>query len=306
MSFFPVPTDVSTQVWARLPDRFRKPRRTAWADANKGGASIDSFLEGPCFDRAGNLYVTDIPFGRVFRITADGTWELVVEYDGWPNGMAVSPQGEFVIADYRNGIMRLDVARGSVEPLLPTVRSEGFKGVNDLVFARNGDLYFTDQGQTGMHDPSGRVYRLAANGRLDCLLHNGPSPNGIALSTDESVLFVALTRANQIWRAPLGPDSSLSKVCVFVQLPGGISGPDGLAVDADNGLAICDPGHGCVWLVNRLGEPQHRVRSCAGLTLTNLAYGGPSLGRLFITDSLTGQILVAEAPVKGHRAISHV
>ena len=55
--------------FTRLPDRFRKKRRTAWADANAAGMELDSFLEGPSFDRAGNLYVTDIPFGRIFRIT---------------------------------------------------------------------------------------------------------------------------------------------------------------------------------------------------------------------------------------------
>ena len=55
--------------------------------------------------------------------------------------------------------MVLDTASGKVTPLIETVRTEGFKGVNDLHFGANGDLYFTDQGQTGLHDPTGRVYR---------------------------------------------------------------------------------------------------------------------------------------------------
>jgi gluconolactonase len=45
--------------------------------------------------------------------------------------------------------------------------------------ASNGDVYFTDQGQTGLHDPTGRVYRLAPDGRLDCLIDTGISPNGL-------------------------------------------------------------------------------------------------------------------------------
>ena len=57
---------------------------------------------------------------------------------------------------------------------------------------------FTDQGQTGVTDPTGRVYRLSPNGKLDCLLSNGNSPNGLVLSIDEKVLFVAMTRANQV------------------------------------------------------------------------------------------------------------
>ena len=48
------------------------PRRTAWADANQGGREIDCFLEGPSFDRQGRLYVTDIPYGRIFRVSRGG------------------------------------------------------------------------------------------------------------------------------------------------------------------------------------------------------------------------------------------
>src|SRR5690606_4759606 len=77
-----------SEVWTRMPAAFCKPRRTDWADANRGGAWLGSFLEGPSFDRAGNLYVADIPHGRIFRIDAAAGWTLVAEYDGWPNGTA--------------------------------------------------------------------------------------------------------------------------------------------------------------------------------------------------------------------------
>ena len=60
LSFRP-PEIIEARVLTRLPDAFREPRRTDWVDANKPGHVIDSFLEGPVFDRAGNLYVTDIP-----------------------------------------------------------------------------------------------------------------------------------------------------------------------------------------------------------------------------------------------------
>ena len=69
MTFFAPPRRVETEVFTRLPDRFRRARRTAWSDHNRGGQAVDSFLEGPAFDRPGRLYVTDIPFGRVFRVS---------------------------------------------------------------------------------------------------------------------------------------------------------------------------------------------------------------------------------------------
>ena len=54
---------------------------------------------------------------------------------------------------------------GKVTPYLVRANVERFKGVNDLFFAANGDLYFTDQGLTGLHDPTGRVFRVRPNGR---------------------------------------------------------------------------------------------------------------------------------------------
>ena len=59
--------------------------------------------------------------------------------------------------------------------------------MNDLFFAANGDLFFTDQGQTGLQDPTGRVYRLEAAGRLTCLIDTVPSPNGIVVAPDMSL-----------------------------------------------------------------------------------------------------------------------
>ena len=190
-------------------------------DANQGGRGIDSFLEGPSFDRQGRLYVTDIPYGRIFRVSSEGTWELVSEYDGWPNGLKIHRDGRVFITDYKRGIMLLDPASGTVTPFLETAASESFKGVNDLVFAPSGNLYFTDQGQTGMHDPTGRVWKLTPDGRLTCLVNTIPSPNGIVVDAEESFLLVAVTRANQIWRVPLPTSGLTTKVGIFSHLHGG-------------------------------------------------------------------------------------
>jgi len=64
---------VPATEWSRMPEKFRRKRKSTWADANAPPVQeLESFLEGPSFDRAGNLYVTDIPFGRVFRISPAG------------------------------------------------------------------------------------------------------------------------------------------------------------------------------------------------------------------------------------------
>lgn len=303
---FPVPADIATEVFADMPAALRaRGRRSAWTEG-RHQTDLDGFLEGPAFDRAGNLYVVDIPYGRVLRITPDARWSVVVEYDGWPNGLKIHRDGRIFIADHKNGLMVLDPQSGRIETLLRGAYREGFKGLNDLTFAANGDLYFTDQGQTGLEDPSGRVYRVTAGGRVDCLMHNIPSPNGLVLSRDERTLFVAVTRAKQVWQLPLQEDGPPRKVGVYINVVGGLGGPDGLAIDAEGGLAVAHPSMGSVWLFDKMAVPTHRIRTCAGQSLTNIAYGGADGRSLFITESSTCKILRARVPVPGHTMFAHL
>ncbi len=300
------PEEIKTEVFARLPDKFRrKDPDNAWSLVNRRGLVADSFIEGPSFDRDGNLYIVDIPYGRIFRISPAGEFTLVAEYDGEPNGLKIARDGRIIITDYRHGLMTLDPASGKVTSILERRWSERFKGVNDLVFAGNGDIYFTDQGQTGMHDPTGRVYRLRVDGALDQIVNNVPSPNGLVLNGSGHILYVAATRGNAIWRLPLMPDGTASKVGIFIQLSGSLGGPDGLAMDEQDNLAIAHAGLGTVWIFSRLGEPLYRIRSCQGLATTNVAYGGPDNKHLYITESETGCVLVARVPVAGRIMASH-
>ncbi len=300
--WFTPPAVIPARLFAALPEGLRRPRPNAWADANRGGAAIDSFLEGPCFDAAGALHVTDIPYGRIFRIDAAGKrWDLLAEYEGWPNGMAFSaapaPGGALLVTDYRHGLLSLDPATGAMTPVLETVLSEGFKGLNDLVVAADGAVLFTDQGQTGLQDPAGRVWRLSADGaRLDRLIGNGPSPNGIALSHAGTHCYVAMTRSCEVWRFALRRDAVVGKAQCFCRIPAGASGPDGLAVDAHERLFVANPGHGQVWMVDPHGVILARI-DCTGFGrhVTNCAFA-PDGRTLFMTESGSGRVLVAEIP----------
>ena len=290
------------RAFTSLPAKFRKKRRTAWSGPNRAGAAVDSFLEGPSFDRQGSLWCVDIPFGRIFRISAKGEWELAVQYDGWPNGLKIHKDGRIFIADYRRGLMVLDPKSGRIESLLATAFSESFKGLNDLHFADNGDLYFTDQGQSGIADPSGRVWRFRTNGELQRLVNNAPSPNGITLNGKNSQVYVAITRAQQIWRLPLMAGGTPSKSGVAIQLSGGHAGPDGIEMDAEDGLLVCHLGVG-IWRFDANCLPTHLAHAGKNHRLmTNIAFRGKTL---YITDSMNGEILTAEMPVAGKKMFAH-
>ena len=291
------PRLIETKVFSAMPEPFRrKGVRSDWADANRPGQPTDSFIEGPSFDAEGNLYIVDIPFGRIFRLSPDRNWTLVVEYDGWPNGLKIGSDGRILVADYMHGIMELDARAGRMRPVLTARNSESFKGCNDLHLAGNGDIYFTDQGQTGLHDPTGRVYRLSPDGRLACLIDTGVSPNGLVLDPSESVLFVAMTRDNAVWRMPFMKDGSVSKVGRFCSLFGP-SGPDGLTMDAKGRLFVAHASLGHVFVFAPNGEAIARIKSCAGQSCTNVAIGGAKRDRLYITESVTGTVMVADIGV---------
>jgi gluconolactonase len=289
---FAAPPAIDARVFARVP-----------------GARL---LEGPSFDRAGNLYVTDIPNGRVVRISTDGRVAQVAEYDGEPNGLKIHRDGRIFIADHKHGLLVLDPAAGRVSVVLDRPYAERFKGLNDLLFARNGDLYFTDQGESDLRDPTGRLYRLRAGGGLDCLLDNVPSPNGLVLTPDESILYLAVTRGNAVWRVPLQTLGGLGvgrlglgRVGVWLQLSGGM-GPDGMAMDVEGRIAVAHPGMGSVWVFNRIGEPVRRIRCSEGIRPTNVAFGGPDRKTIFITEAESGTVQTAELDVPGCPMYSHL
>jgi gluconolactonase len=302
---FTPPPDLQTEVFARLPKHLEiTDRHSDWLAGRLHG-ELTSFLEGPSFDREGNLYCVDIPYGRILRVSPAGEFSVAAEYDGEPNGLKIHRDGRIFIADQKHGIVVLEPGTSAVKPYIIRANLERLKGPNDLIFSHKGDLYFTDQGQTGWQDPTGRLFCRRADGTLVLLLSGIPSPNGLVLSTDESTIYLAVTRANAIWSIPLTRSGAVGRVGTFIQLSGG-GGPDGLAIDQDGNLFVAHTGMGSVWGFNPVGEPIWRIRSCAGRSTTNLAFGGPERKSLYITESSTGTILKAALPVPGRVMFSHL
>ncbi|MEW5420961.1 SMP-30/gluconolactonase/LRE family protein [Amorphus sp. 3PC139-8] len=290
-------------VATTIPSEHHRSEKNVWIDVQFHGKPAPVFLEGPSFDREGNLWLVDIPWGRLFKITPEGHIHCELDYDGQPNGLAIHKDGRIFIADCKNGILVFDPASKQLETFLDRILLQPFKGPNDLTFASNGDLYFTDQGQTGLHDPTGRVFRVRASGHVECLIDNVPSPNGLVLNAAEDTLFLAVTRDNAIWRVPLVHDGLTTKVGVFIQMSGG-GGPDGLAMDSAGNLLVCHVGLGSIWVFNSIGEPIERLKTPdGGLMTTNCAFGGPDNRHLYVTEGLN--VLTTEMAQPGRRLYSH-
>lgn len=300
---FAPPPVKETRVFAQLPaelDLSASKRRSAWLENRPvHGAAVSAFLEGPAFSPAGVLHCVDIAYGRILRIDGDGRFSVAVEYDGAPNGMQFHADGRCFVTDHKRGLLAGRPEDGALTTVLADAFGEGFRGLNDIAFAHNGDIYFTDQGQSGLQDPCGRLFRLDRFGKLELLLSNIPSPNGLTLNRAENAVFVSVTRANQIWKVPFGRGGHIAKVGVFLNLSGG-GGPDGVAMDQDDNLYVAAPILGCVWVFSPAGEPLWRIQSCVkGRMTTALAFGGPERKTLFITEAATSAILIAEVDTPG-------
>ena len=297
---FSAPLSLTTDTAFELPSYlYESGIGNAWVDAHLQGRDITSYLDAPCFDTQGNLWVVDIPFGRIFRITSSGEWDLIVKYDGWPSGLCFHPDGRLIIADARHGLLALDVTERQIKPFLTHTQSQRFKGVKEVIFSRDGDCYFSDPGQTGLQDASGAVYRLTADGSVQRLLDSVPNPRGLALNHAESILFIAAAADNAIWQAPL-VDADVSKVGKFIQMTGGMgsgAGPNGIASDSDNHLFIAHNGLGAVWQFDKRGEPKYRIDSSRGDWTTNVAFDPKEPRNLFITEAQTGTVLKAILPL---------
>src|SRR5947199_10037643 len=106
------PRPIETKIFSAMPAEFRRKVRTDWADANRPGAPTDCFIEGPSFDASGNLYIVDIPFCRIFKISPDKKWTLGVEYDVCPDGLKIDATGRILVHHHMPGIMQLDARVG--------------------------------------------------------------------------------------------------------------------------------------------------------------------------------------------------
>jgi gluconolactonase len=297
-------TGVAT-VFATLPAELRRNDRLCpWSSAVLGQDRVGSFLEGPCFASDGTLFVSDLAHGRILRVDGSGRIEVHFDYGGAPNGMAALPDGSLLIADYERGLLRLTADR-RLTTLAARFRHEPFLGLSDLVIAQDGAVYMSDQGQSDLRRPAGRVFRWHPATGLEVLVEGIASPNGLALNPAEDALYVAVTRANAVYRVPLRAGGSTGKVGVYLHLSGGTGGPDGLAADRLGGLAIAHYGLGRVWLFDHRGLPAGYIDIPAGDGITNVAYGGPDRKSLYITDATTGSILIAEAPAPGLPLYSH-
>src|SRR5271157_3973669 len=115
-----------------------------WVRMTRPGQRLHSFLEGLTIGPDGHFYLTDVPYGRIFRINSTSlSWTQVVQYDGEPHGLAFTSTGDMQIVDYRRGLLHMDPSSAVWTVISDRFRGEPFKGLSDLAQDQDGNIWFT-------------------------------------------------------------------------------------------------------------------------------------------------------------------
>ncbi|MEM7729152.1 MAG: SMP-30/gluconolactonase/LRE family protein [Pseudomonadota bacterium] len=278
---------LTAKLWTRLPSNLHyRGDPTAWTQLTRPGLHLHSFLEGACFDEDGALWLVDVPHGRLLR-TDGSQWDVQYQYDGEPHGLARAPgQSRWIVSDHRHGLLEWNGAAHRV--ICDAYQGAPFLGLNHVIMTSSGDVWFSDCGRSSHADPSGALYRYGGDGSIERICGGIAYPNGLALSEDGEQLFLAVTRANQVWTMQTAPVPHGSPMIgTFLNLSGGL-GPDGLSVSGTGLLAVAQARAGCVWVFDAFGERVATIQVTGGTWTTDCVFGPD--GQLYIIEAQQGAV----------------
>jgi gluconolactonase len=249
-------------------------------------ASGFGFTEGPVWDKAGFLYVSDEEQNKIFRVyVKDGRKEELISL-GDPDGNTYDRQGRLIdCASVLRAIIAIS-KDGKYEVLADKFEGKKLNSPNDVILGPHGALYFTDptldlvKGEK-QEIPFQGVYRLDADGKLTLLTKDLTQPNGLAFSPDGKKFYVDDDEHRNIRVYDVGKDGSLSNGRLFGEEPGGKGDgvPDGIKVDLHGNLFVTGPKGIWVWSPDGV----HLGTIALPEQPANLTWGGKDLRTLYIT-----------------------
>jgi gluconolactonase len=285
------------------------------------------FPEGPIAMADGSVLLVEIEGQTLTRVAPDGKTSVIAQCGGGPNGAAIGPDGKVWVANNggsfgwlkQNGltipgptpashvggsIQRVDMATGKVETVYEAFDGRRLIGPNDLVFDKAGGLWFTDH---GCSTPEGRkygalCYALADGSKIARVRDHVISPNGVGLSPDENVVYVADTHLGRLWAFDIaapgelapGPGFGPGRVIHNLQ---GFQLLDSLAVEAGGKVCVATLINGGVTVFDPDGGVEHFA--FPDLVTTNICFGGADMRDAWVTCSSTGKLYKCRWPRPG-------
>jgi lactonase len=220
-------------------------------------------LEGPAFDRQGNLLFVDIYGGRVLRLTPSRQLSTVYAEDGLhPAGIAIHRDGRIFVACVGPINAQGQFDAGSVIAIDPDGRNRqtivspdaGYV-VDDMVFDRAGGFYFTDFRGTSTEATGGLFYVTPDHREIRPVLPHLCAANGVALSPDDKVLWVTEYCANRLHRIELAAPGVRARGGVSVPHTFAGRAPDSMRTDGDGNAYVALNWQARVLVLSPFGVP---------------------------------------------------
>ncbi len=236
-----------------------------------------TYTEGPAASPTGEVFFNDIPANKAYKIGLDGMVTLFSEATNGANGQAFSPDGKLLaVASGVNQIVAYN-AEGKASMI-----ADGFRG-NDIAVRHDGSTYVTHPPVPGSNEPS-QVWLIDAKGQKRVADTGLKFANGVTLSPDQTLLYVADKASHWVYSYQIQPDGSLAHKQKYYHLhvpdTADDAGTDGLRADRDGrlyvatrlGIQVCDQAGrvNCI-----IPTPNGRC--------SNLAFGGSEFNVLYAT-----------------------
>lgn len=239
------------------------------------------------------------------------------ELEGIPAALAFGPDQEIYVADEgRRAIVRV-TSSGVIEDVITHYQGTRINGPNDLSFAANGDLYFTDPWTSSARNPIAAVYHYKWDLQELTLVDDGMAfTNGIVVKDD--LLYVAETFPRAVWVYDVGREGFRNGRRLFCRLPDiknppmlpmavreslGVDyvvGPDGMALDGEGNLWVTHYGGNAVLIYDRSGQLIEMLPT-PGAKPTNVCFGGSNLDVVYVAVDDPGVIIEYPIGVQGDR-----
>jgi gluconolactonase len=248
-------------------------------------ASGFGFTEGPMWDPAGFLYVSDETINKIFKVYPNGKKEELIAL-GDPDGNTFDRRHRLIDCA---SVLRAIIAvtpDGKYTVLADRYEGKRLNSPNDVIIGPDGAIYFTDPtldlvAGEKQEIPFKGVYRLDEKGNLRLLTKDLPQPNGLAFSPDGKKFYVDDDDQRNIHVYDVAADGSLSNGRIFGEEPGGKGEgvPDGIKVDNKGNLFVTGPKG--IWIWDATGN--HLGTIVMPEQPANLAWGDPEYRTLYIT-----------------------
>jgi gluconolactonase len=237
--------------------------------------------EGPVWSRQGFLIFSDYSRDRLYKYIPGKTPEVYREDSHGANGNAMDRQGRLYSCEYKSRQVTRTSRSGKIEVFADKFEGKRFNAPNDIVVRRDGHVYFTDPLFTPLDhrdlDFYG-VYHVTPKGKIEAIARMKTRPNGVTLSPDGKILYVANTDERNIRAYDLDRNGKASHERVAIaDLP---AGPDGIRTDAKGNLYVAARG---VVVYSPAGQLLGKI--AVPVNPRNLAFGDKDLRTLYMVGN---------------------